>query len=66
MRQVRYYFVNSIIFILKGVIPMDHVIETNDAPRKEWAAPELKKIDIEEITAGGPSGPNDDGYGGLS
>ena len=30
---------------------MDHVIETNDAPRKEWAAPELKKIDVEEITA---------------
>ena len=45
---------------------MDHVFETNDEPRKEWAAPELKKIDIEAITAGGPYGPNDDGYGGLS
>jgi hypothetical protein len=44
---------------------MDHVIETNDEPRKEWAAPELKKIDIEEITAGGPS-PSDDGVGGFS
>ena len=32
---------------------MDHVIETNDEPRKEWAAPELKKIDIEQITAAG-------------
>ena len=30
---------------------MDHVFETNDEPRKEWAAPELKKIDVEEITA---------------
>ena len=39
---------------------MDHVIETNDEPRKEWATPELKKIDVEEITAFG-SGTNSDG-----
>jgi hypothetical protein len=45
---------------------MDHVIETNDAPRKEWAAPELKKIDIEEITAGGPPTDLPDGVGGFS
>jgi hypothetical protein len=44
---------------------MDYVIETKDEPRKEWAAPELKKIDIEEITAGGVSG-SDDGLGGAS
>jgi len=44
---------------------MDYVIETKDEPRKEWAAPELKKIDIEEITAGGASG-SDDGLGGAS
>ena len=44
---------------------MDHVIETNDEPRKEWAAPELKKLDIEEITAGG-GGTSDDGLGGES
>jgi hypothetical protein len=44
---------------------MDHVIETNDEPRKEWATPELKKIDVEEITAGG-AGPTDDGIGGFS
>jgi hypothetical protein len=30
---------------------MNSIIETNDEPRKEWAAPELKKIGIEEITA---------------
>jgi hypothetical protein len=30
---------------------MDHVFDTNDEPRKEWVAPELKKIGIEEITA---------------
>jgi hypothetical protein len=44
---------------------MDHMIEANDEPRKEWAAPELKKIDIEEVTAGGP-GTISDGFGGLS
>ena len=45
---------------------MDHVIETNDAPRKEWAAPELKKIDIEEITAGGSTSPGSDSFSGYS
>ena len=45
---------------------MDHVIETNDEPRKEWAAPELKKIDIEAITAGQASGPLSDGFEGFS
>jgi|CZKF01.1.fsa_nt_gi hypothetical protein len=43
---------------------MDYVIETNDEPRKEWAAPKLKKIDVEEITAGGLGG-LDDGLGGA-
>ena len=41
------------------------MIETKDEPRKEWAAPELKKIDLEEITAGS-SGTADDGIGALS
>jgi hypothetical protein len=41
---------------------MDHVIETNDEPRKEWAAPELKKIGIEEITAL-DAGTVNDGFG---
>ena len=45
---------------------MDHVIETNDEPRKEWAAPELKKIDIEEFTAGFSSGSQSDSFGGFS
>jgi hypothetical protein len=31
---------------------MDNVIEINVEPRKEWVAPELKKVDIEQITAG--------------
>jgi hypothetical protein len=44
---------------------MDNVIETNDEPRKEWATPELKKIDLEEITAGS-TGTLDDGIGGNS
>jgi hypothetical protein len=30
---------------------MDFVVETNVEPRKEWSAPELKKIDVEQITA---------------
>jgi len=31
-------------------------------PREAWVAPELKKIDIEEITANSSSGSND-GFG---
>jgi hypothetical protein len=31
---------------------MDNVIEINVETRKEWVAPELKKVDIEQITAG--------------
>jgi len=43
---------------------MDNMHEPNVVPRKEWAAPELKKIGIEEITAGGAGGASD-GLGGL-
>jgi hypothetical protein len=36
---------------------MESLIETNVEPRKEWVAPELKKIDVEKITSfGGSSG----------
>jgi hypothetical protein len=37
---------------------MDMVIETNVETRKVWSAPELKKVDIELITAfsGGSGG----------
>ena len=35
------------------------MIETKDEPRKEWAAPELKKIDIDEITANNSGAPFD-------
>jgi len=41
---------------------MDYVIETKDEPRKEWATPELQKIDLEEITASGTTG-NVDSFG---
>jgi hypothetical protein len=47
----------------KGRLLMDGFVETNLEPRKEWAAPELKKIDIEQITAAQFSS-GDDG-GGL-
>jgi hypothetical protein len=39
---------------------MDAFVETNLEPRKEWETPELKKIDIDQITAAG-GGLNDDG-----
>jgi len=32
---------------------MENVIDNNVEARKEWAAPELKKVDIEQITAAG-------------
>jgi hypothetical protein len=38
---------------------MDNVIDTRVEPRKEWVTPELKKVDIEQITANGPSGSTD-------
>jgi len=30
---------------------MEHQFDATSEPRKEWVAPELKKIDVEEITA---------------
>jgi hypothetical protein len=32
---------------------MKNVIVSNVEPRKEWTSPELKKVDIEQITAAG-------------
>jgi hypothetical protein len=32
---------------------MDAFVETSLEPRKEWVTPELKKIDIDQITAAG-------------
>ncbi len=40
---------------------MDSVAETSHEPRKEWTKPELKKIDIEQITASHP-GHGGDGF----
>jgi hypothetical protein len=39
---------------------MESLVETNFEPRKEWVAPELKKIDVEAITSL-DSGSGDDG-----
>ena len=42
---------------------MDAFVETSIEPRKEWATPELKKIDIAVITAVGPYGNTDSQQG---
>jgi hypothetical protein len=34
---------------------MSKVVEIIQETRKEWSAPELKKVDIEQITANGAS-----------
>jgi hypothetical protein len=39
---------------------MNKVVEIPQKTRTEWSAPELKKVDIEQITAGGPD-PGSDG-----
>ena len=44
---------------------MDGFVETNLESGKEWTAPELKKIDIEAITAAN-TGPTSDGNSGGS
>jgi len=40
---------------------MENTVETVLGSRKEWAKPELKKIDIEQITATHPAGALSDG-----
>jgi hypothetical protein len=42
---------DSCICCFPEVIAMAFTVDTNVQPRKEWVAPELKKINIEEITA---------------
>jgi hypothetical protein len=44
---------------------MENCLEVKVETRKEWLAPELKKIDLEQLTAGGSSG-DDDGGGAFS
>ena len=44
---------------------MKILVDTSLESRKEWTAPELKKIDIDEITAGTLFA-GDDGLGGGS
>jgi hypothetical protein len=38
---------------------MEKVIKTSVEPRKEWVTPELKKVDIEQITATNVGGGGD-------
>jgi hypothetical protein len=45
---------------------MDNVIEGTREPKKEWRTPELKEIDIEEITAVQNSIGGDGGTSGHS
>jgi hypothetical protein len=41
---------------------MDSIAETIRESGKEWAKPELRKVDIEQITATGNSGSHNDGH----
>jgi len=41
---------------------MECPVELTREARKEWVAPELKQIDIEEITANGPGIGSDGGH----
>ena len=44
---------------------MNKVVEIIQETRKEWSAPELKKVDIEQITAAGTGSPSADAaFGG--
>lgn len=45
---------------------MENHVDTSVEPRKEWAPPELKKIDVDEITAGGGGSGSDAPLGGGS
>ena len=40
---------------------MNNAIDTSVETRKEWSVPELKKVDIEQITEFG-DGTRDDGF----
>jgi hypothetical protein len=42
---------------------MENLVDNSLESRKEWTAPELKKINVDEITAG-TGGAGDDGFGG--
>jgi hypothetical protein len=40
---------------------MNKVVEIIQETRKEWSTPELKKVDIEQITASNPAAGSDAG-----
>jgi hypothetical protein len=44
---------------------LENIVDMTLESRKEWTAPELKKIDVDEITAG-TSNPGDDTFSGGS
>jgi hypothetical protein len=45
---------------------MENHFDATSEPRKEWVAPELKKIDVEEITAGSFSSQSSDAQTSFS
>jgi hypothetical protein len=57
VRGPQYYCITSIFSLRRG--HMQSLVETNVEPRKEWVAPELKKIDVEAITSQSTTGAND-------
>jgi hypothetical protein len=57
VRGPKYYCITSIFSLRRG--QMQSLVETNVEPRKEWVAPELKKIDVEAITAASFAGRDD-------
>jgi hypothetical protein len=59
-KNPQYYHVTTIFSLRRE--HMDSLVETYVEPRKEWVAPELKKIDVEAITAAS-TGPEDDTAG---
>jgi hypothetical protein len=46
-------------------VTMENCLEEKVETKKEWIAPELKKIDLEQLTAGDIGG-DDDGAGAFS
>jgi hypothetical protein len=53
MPELRAGKVNIVTYFPQRRSHMESVAETRLEPSKEWVRPELKKIDIEQITAAG-------------
>jgi hypothetical protein len=50
----------------KWRLQMKAFVENDLVPRKEWAAPKLKKVDVEQITAASNGSPTDGVLNGPS